>query len=195
MTDLLALFSVLCIILALAFTVVLVRIIRELWRRYGDRRFLVWGMLGVLAFNVTWIAAQYQPEPVRMVYPAIPNIGRFIAPKEYRQSVMNWCGYYGVPLDIGVRFIWEESRWNSKAVNKNKNGSFDFGLCQLNSFYFPKTTVEENIEFGIRHFKEAWVATGSLRMASVGYNAGIYGARNPPVRSLKYADRVVGGGL
>jgi soluble lytic murein transglycosylase-like protein len=194
--DLLALIAVLCILLALALTVVLLRIIRELWRRYGDRRFLIWGMLAVLAFNVTWIAAQAEPPPVRMIYPPIPNLGRFIAPEPYRASVTKWAAYYdNIPQDIAVRLAWEESRWNPRAVNRNENGSTDYGLYQLNSYFFPMTTIDENIEFGLRHLAEAYKAKGSWKMAVVAFNAGVYGSKNPPVRSLRHADRVVGGGL
>lgn len=193
MNDLLALLAVICAALALALTVVLLRIIRELWRRYGDRRYLVWGMIAVLAFNVTWIASQVEPEPVRMIYPPIPNLGRFIAPEPYRASVTKWAAYYKIPQDIAVRLGYEESRWNPKAVNRNDNGSADYGLYQLNSYYFPMTTIDENIELGLRHLAEAYKATGSWRKSVIAYNAGLNGSKNPPVRSLRHADRVVGG--
>ena len=44
-------------------------------------------------------------------------------------------------LDIGmenlvVATIWCESSMNPKAINKNKNGTIDYGLCQFNDYWY-----------------------------------------------------------
>jgi len=68
-------------------------------------------------------------------------------------------------LDIA----WCESRWNEKAINnKNKNGSVDYGVFQINSIHkqSPDSMLkaEENIKFAKQMFIKnkswgAWVCS------------------------------------
>lgn len=43
------------------------------------------------------------------------------------------CQEKGIKFEIMLGLMWQESGFNERAVNKNKNKSSDSGLCQLNS--------------------------------------------------------------
>ena len=47
------------------------------------------------------------------------------------KNLQNYCEDYNVPTWIMSRLIEYESGWNPYAVNENKNGSVDEGICQL----------------------------------------------------------------
>jgi soluble lytic murein transglycosylase-like protein len=88
----------------------------------------------------------------------------------------------GVDIHAMLALIKAESDFNPKAVNYNKNGSIDRGLCQLNSFVFSDIKIKDffdpaiNIHYGTEHFK--WCldqADNNLVKALALYNAG-YGS-------------------
>lgn len=62
-----------------------------------------------------------------------------------------------VPLRIISKIMWAESRYNSKAVHINKNGTHDSGLFQINSAHIVEAkkmgidiyTDEGNAEFAV----------------------------------------------
>ena len=80
----------------------------------------------------------------------------------------------GVPYETLERIVWCESRYNQGAVNtKNKNGTQDYGMWQINSLHIPKAqelgldvinSVEDNTTYAIRLLKESgtrpWVCRG-----------------------------------
>lgn len=43
---------------------------------------------------------------------------------------------FKVDADILVAVIWAESGMNPKAVNRNQNGTTDYGLCQFNDYWY-----------------------------------------------------------
>jgi len=52
------------------------------------------------------------------------------------------------------RVAWCESRYNINAKNVNANGTVDYGLMQINTFYHPEVSVEQALdpEFSIKFF-------------------------------------------
>ncbi|HGJ5856547.1 lytic transglycosylase domain-containing protein [Arsenophonus nasoniae] len=44
--------------------------------------------------------------------------------------------YYQIDPDYLRAIAWQESNFNPKAKNKNKDGSFDLGVMQINSKTF-----------------------------------------------------------
>ena len=88
-----------------------------------------------------------------------------------------------------------ESGLNPNAINRNKNGSYDIGLMQINSSWFPtlrKYGVEEkdlydactSIQVG------AWILAQNMQRMGVTWEAvGAYNARDPAKR-IKYALKV-----
>ncbi|GAB6065649.1 lytic transglycosylase domain-containing protein [Aquifex pyrophilus] len=90
---------------------------------------------------------------------------------------------YGVPLNIVLAIIEQESGFNPKAYNKNRDGSEDIGLMQIN-YKHNKRLMEEygisspeelydvelNVELGVRILKENYERFGSWELAIKAYN-------------------------
>lgn len=103
---------------------------------------------------------------------------------------------YGVNPYLLYAIAKTESGLNPRAINRdNKNGSYDVGLMQINSFWFPtlrKYGISEeqlyqpcvSIEVG------AWILAQNIRRLGNSWNAvGAYNAANPALRE-KYALKV-----
>lgn len=120
---------------------------------------------------------------------------RFIAPEEYRAMVMQGAAEFGIPLDIAIRLAFEESGWDETAMQRNRNGSFDHGLYQLNSRYHRVKLTPANIHEGLRYLRWCWDQTGTLKGAVMAYNAGLTGSQTPTRRTRTLAEKVVGGRL
>lgn len=88
-----------------------------------------------------------------------------------------------------------ESNLNPRAINRNKNGSYDIGLMQINSIWLPtlrKYGLDEqqlydpctSIQVG------AWILAQNMQRLGNSWDAvGAYNASNPAYR-LRYAQKV-----
>ncbi len=79
----------------------------------------------------------------------------------------------GVPVDLFLRLVQQESAWNPKALS-NKGA---IGLAQLMPFTARKLGVNahdpyQNLEGGARYLKQMYQKFGSWRLALAAYNAG-----------------------
>lgn len=114
--------------------------------------------------------------------------GQVCVPTAYNELFHIYCTEYGVPSDIMAKLIQYESGWNFRTVNKNKNGTKDYGLCQLNSagLYdlqrwhnngkpFDPFNWKENLRIGIKHMRYLYQETGSWWSAVAAYNMGLHG--------------------
>ena len=102
---------------------------------------------------------------------------------------------YGVNEHLLYAIAKTESSLNPKAINRNKNGSYDVGLMQINSSWFPtlrKFGIEEedlydpctSIHVG------AWILSDNMRRLGNSWNAvGAYNTSKPDLR-VKYAYKV-----
>ena len=106
----------------------------------------------------------------------------------------------GVDIYAMLALIKAESDFNPKAVNYNKNGSIDRGLCQLNSFVFSDIKIKDffdpaiNIHYGTSHFKWCWdQADNNLVKALALYNAGYGSVTKTKVgeRTLNYIQDIL----
>ena len=142
-------------------------------------------------------SAQSDPSQVIQEFtPPIPFQSRFLAPEPYKLWVMQYAAEYGIPLDIAIRLAYEESAWRSTLLSyKNRDGSRDTGLYQLNTKYHRVQTTVGNIKDGLKHLAWCYRQTGKWRQAVICYNSGIRGMRHPSQNTLDYAERVVGGQL
>ena len=106
----------------------------------------------------------------------------------------------GVDIYAMLALIKAESDFNPKAVNYNKNGSIDRGLCQLNSFVFSDIKIKDffdpaiNIHYGTSHFK--WCldqADNNLVKALALYSAGYGSVTKTKVgeRTLNYIQDIL----
>lgn len=105
------------------------------------------------------------------------------------------AAWYGINVHLLYAIAKTESNLNPGAMNRNKNGSYDIGLMQINSSWLPtlkKYGVEEtqlkdpcvNLQVG------AWILSQNMRHLGVTWEAvGAYNAKNPALR-VKYAKKV-----
>ncbi len=105
---------------------------------------------------------------------------------------------HGVPVDLFLKLVQQESNWNAKA--KSHKGAL--GLAQL----MPGTArllrvdpndPQQNLEGGARYLKEQYLKFGSWRLALAAYNAGPnavekYGGVPPYAETRNYV-RVIWG--
>ena len=54
----------------------------------------------------------------------------------------------GLDVYVADQIIWGESRWDVKALHKNRDGSVDRGLWQISSYYHPE--VSKNCAYDFR---------------------------------------------
>ncbi len=105
---------------------------------------------------------------------------------------------HGVPEDLFLRLVQQESGWNHKAVSHK--GAL--GLAQL----MPGTAVTlrvdpavpaQNLEGGARYLMQQYRAFGSWRLALAAYNAGPGAVKKyggiPPYKETKNYVRIIAG--
>ncbi len=102
---------------------------------------------------------------------------------------------YGINVYLLHAIAKTESSLNPRAINRNKNGSYDIGLMQINSSWLPtlrKYGLKEehlydpctSIQVG------AWVLAQNMRRLGNSWDAvGAYNSSKPTIR-LQYALRV-----
>jgi soluble lytic murein transglycosylase-like protein len=104
---------------------------------------------------------------------------------------------YGVNPHLLYAIAKTESSLNPKALNRNKNGSYDIGLMQINSFWFPilrKHGIEEKqlLEPCTSIHVGAWILAQNMRrMGNTWKAVGAYNSSKPEIR-LRYAQKVYG---
>jgi len=67
-------------------------------------------------------------------------------------SIIGYAVEYDIPVSLLFSIIYVESSFNPKAINKNSNGTYDYGLMSLNSKTFKGYSREQlfNIETNLR---------------------------------------------
>jgi hypothetical protein len=116
------------------------------------------------------------------------------------QAVLEEAERYSISPSLAFALSWEESRFNYRAVNrKNRDGSIDRGLFQLNSRSFPKLEEAEffdprlNAFYGMAHLRICIDTGGSEIAALAMYNAGTGRVHSggTPHQTLDYAARIL----
>ncbi|WP_448588080.1 lytic transglycosylase domain-containing protein [Thermocrinis sp.] len=87
---------------------------------------------------------------------------------------------YGVDPYLLVAIASVESGFNPRAINRNKNGSTDYGIMQINSHWLKKYKIPQewiwepcyNIHFGAMVLRRCMDAKKSLKLAVDCYNKG-----------------------
>lgn len=112
-------------------------------------------------------------QPPRADVPAATAVftGRYTGP--YLQVARDAARRYGVPEDLFLRLVQQESGWNPGAVS-NKGAT---GLAQLMPGTAAKlgvdpTNPEQNLEGGARYLRQMYDKFGTWRLALAAYNAG-----------------------
>lgn len=105
---------------------------------------------------------------------------------------------HGVPEDLFLRLVQQESGWKSKA--RSHKGAI--GLAQLMPFTAKELGVNpydpyENLEGGARYLSQQYRTFGSWRLALAAYNAGPGAVRKyngvPPFRETRNYVKVIWG--
>ncbi|MCL2763079.1 MAG: lytic transglycosylase domain-containing protein [Treponema sp.] len=122
------------------------------------------------------------------------------ASREIAEVILANASLYNIPPALAFALAWEESRFNPLAVNaKNRDGSIDRGLFQLNNRTFPRLDLpsffnpEINAKYGMSHLQHCLEIGGTEVSALAIYNAGagrVRGSGAPKV-SLDYASRIL----
>jgi hypothetical protein len=126
--------------------------------------------------------------------------GAITRSNEMAAIILTSANAFNIPPSLAFALCWEESRYNPLAVGrKNRNGSIDRGLFQLNSLSFPQLREEDffnpstNAYHGLAHLR--WcIDTGGSEIAGLAmYNAGTNRVRQngAPKNTLDYISRIL----
>ena len=103
--------------------------------------------------------------------------------------------WYGINVHLLYAIAKTESNLNPNAMNRNKNGSYDVGLMQINSSWLPTLgkygVTEEKLKDPCTNLQVgAWILSQNMQRMGLTWEAvGAYNARNPALR-IKYAQKV-----
>jgi soluble lytic murein transglycosylase-like protein len=100
---------------------------------------------------------------------------------------------YGISPTLLWSIAKEESSFNPYAINKNTNGSYDYGVMQINSSWYKTLGAETwnslsdpctNVQVG------AWILAQCIKRHGYSWNAvGCYNSGNPD-KGKSYARRI-----
>ncbi len=98
---------------------------------------------------------------------------------------------YGIPAQVLKAVAKTESGFNEKALNRNKDGSHDIGLMQINSGWLPTLEkygiTEESLKDSCTNLKVgAWILSNNAK--KLGWNWNAIGAYNVGCRKLDQAE-------
>ncbi len=103
---------------------------------------------------------------------------------------------YAVPVQLLQAIALQESSGNPRAINRNRNGSYDIGLMQINSAWLPTLakhgiSAEHLWDPCVSTLVGAWILSNNF--ARLGFNTqglGAYNAASPHKREI-YARQVL----
>ena len=127
----------------------------------------------------TRAASQYNTshrlQPTRVITPSIHNSAAYTGSYrgEFLHIARDAARRHGVPEDLFLRLVQQESNWNPRA--KSHKGAI--GLAQLMPGTARLLRVDphdphQNLEGGARYLREQYDTFGSWRLALAAYNAG-----------------------
>jgi hypothetical protein len=122
------------------------------------------------------------------------------ASPEIVEVILASANSFNISPALAFALAWEESRLNPYAVNnKNRDGSIDRGLFQLNSLSFPRLEIHAffnpgtNARYGMSHLRHCLDVGGSEIAALAMYNAGTnrVNSSGTPKSTLDYVSRIM----
>ncbi|GHU73693.1 hypothetical protein FACS189450_13950 [Spirochaetia bacterium] len=120
--------------------------------------------------------------------------------RDIAEAILTNAENFNVSPSLAFALAWEESRYKPNAINRrNKNGSIDRGLFQLNNQSFPKLAEADffnpltNAWYGMAHLHWCLDSGGSEIAALAIYNAGSgkVSSGGTPKNTLDYISRIL----
>ena len=150
-------------------------------------------------------AAKQYSSSVRLQPPKVHTPSKWATPAykgkykgRYLAMARSAAQRYGVPEDLFLRLVQQESGWNPNA--KSHKGAY--GLAQLMPQTAAKLRVDprdpyENLDGGARYLKQQYRTFGTWRLALAAYNAGPGAVKKyggiPPYRETRDYVRIIAG--
>ncbi|MDR1129111.1 MAG: lytic transglycosylase domain-containing protein [Treponema sp.] len=143
------------------------------------------------------LAAYRNPESRSYV---VSLFGEITRSQELAQVILSNTDIFNISPSLAFALCWEESRFRVRAVNhKNRNGSIDRGLFQLNDKSFPHLEEKEyfdprlNSYYGLSHLRWCLDTAGSLVAGIAMYNAGTnrVSSGSTPKTTLDYVSNIL----
>ncbi len=142
-------------------------------------------------------SVRLQPKPISVPGAVPPYAGRYRGP--YLSMAQAAARKHGVPVDLYLRLVEQESGWNPKA--RSAKGAL--GLAQLMPDTAARLGVDpldarQNLEGGARYLRQQYERFGSWRLALAAYNAGPDAVERyadvPPFDETRlYVEAILGG--
>jgi len=100
--------------------------------------------------------------------------------REITYNIINNGLAFGIPVNLLFSLAYVESQFTPTAINgkKNKDGTVDYGLFQINSYTFRQYTrkycmkLENNVRLASTYLVEKYRKYGNWEEAFLSYNAG-----------------------
>jgi hypothetical protein len=143
--------------------------------------------------------AEYYQDP-RLQDGVIEFFTMICGSEETAGAILEESERFAVSPSLAFALCWVESRYNNRALNRrNRDGSIDRGLFQLNSNSFPNLSEADyfdprkNVYYGMAHLRFCLDVGESEIVALAMYNAGSVRvhAGGTPRQSLDYAAKVL----
>ena len=123
------------------------------------------------------------------------TVYREFIPEKYLPMVDRIHNELDFSYKIIYRLVDTESKWNPNALGKNANGTFDRGLCQLNSgnAWGDVSDPNDNLWAGFKYLSVLRYDLKTIEGALLAYNCGPgrFASGKIPESTIKYAERIL----
>lgn len=127
-----------------------------------------------------------------LYFNAIGHFTNITRNSKIAETILDAALSNNVPVNVAFAIAWQESRFNSQAINENGNGTIDNGLFQINEYYHPAVDAHDIVEashYAMEYLNIQYRRFDSWDIAIVLYNAG--NVENLSDHSMRYLASVL----